>query len=197
VFVTFEGIDGSGKTTQAELLAESLRGEGRRVVATREPGGTELGEWIRELLLGGTPVSLWSEATLFAAARAQLVDEVIDPALRDGADVVCDRYIDSSLAYQGLARGLGIDRILELNLQATRGLLPDRTFLVLLDPVEAAERSGLPDRIEQEGLAFQQEVDRAYRALAELFPNRITTLDGLKSPRELAKEVRNQLRAVA
>jgi dTMP kinase len=197
VFVTFEGIDGSGKTTQAELLAESLRGEGRRVVATREPGGTELGERIRELLLGGTPVSLWSEATLFAAARAQLVDEVIDPALRDGADVVCDRYIDSSLAYQGLARGLGIDRILELNLQATRGLLPDRTFLVLLDPVEAAERSGLPDRIEQEGLAFQQEVDRAYRALAELFPNRITTLDGLKSPRELAKEVRNQLRAVA
>jgi dTMP kinase len=197
VFVTFEGIDGSGKSTQTELLAEALRGDGRRVVATREPGGTELGERIRELLLGGTQVSPWSEAALFSAARAQLVEEVVYPALRDGADVVCDRYIDSSLAYQGLARGLGVDRVLELNLQATRGLLPDRTFLVLLDPAQAVERAGQPDRIEREGLAFQEEVDRAYRELAELFPNRITTLDGTKTPSELAKEVRNQLRAFA
>jgi dTMP kinase len=197
VFVTFEGIDGSGKTTQVEALAEALRAEGRRVVPTREPGGTELGERIRELVLAGPNMSGWSEAALFAAARAQLVEEVIYPALRDGADVVCDRYIDSSLAYQGLARGLGVDRVLELNLQATRGLLPDRTFLVLLDPEEAARRTKRPDRIEQEGLAFQREVDRAYRELAELFPNRITALDGTLPASELAKEVRDELRAFA
>jgi dTMP kinase len=197
VFVTFEGIDGSGKTTQAEALVEALRGEGRSVVSTREPGGTELGERIRELVLDGPNVSGWSEAALFAAARAQLVEEVIYPALRDGADVVCDRYLDSSLAYQGLARGLGVDRVLELNLQATRGLLPDRTFLVVLDPEEAARRTRRPDRIEQEGLEFQREVDRAYRELAELFPNRITTLDGTRSASELAKEVRDELRAFA
>jgi dTMP kinase len=197
VFVTFEGIDGSGKTTQAEALVEALRGEGRSVVSTREPGGTELGERIRELVLDGPNVSGWSEAALFAAARAQLVEEVIYPALRDGGDVVCDRYLDSSLAYQGLARGLGVDRVLELNLQATRGLLPDRTFLVVLDPEEAARRTRRPDRIEQEGLEFQREVDRAYRELAELFPNRITTLDGTRSASELAKEVRDELRAFA
>jgi dTMP kinase len=197
VFVTFEGIDGSGKTTQAEALVEALRAEGRRVVSTREPGGTELGERIRELVLAGPNMSGWSEAALFAAARAQLVEEVVYPALRDGEDVVCDRYIDSSLAYQGLARGLGVDRVLELNLQATRGLLPDRTFLVLVDPEEAARRTKRPDRIEQEGLAFQREVDRAYRELAQLFPNRITALDGTLPASELAKEVRNELRAFA
>jgi dTMP kinase len=195
VFVTFEGIDGSGKTTQAELLAKVLRAEGRTVVATREPGGTELGERIRELVLNGPAVSLWSEAALFAAARAQLVEEVIYPALRDGADVICDRYIDSSLAYQGLARGLGVDRVLELNLQATRGLLPDRTFLVLVDPEIATARTRSPDRIEQEGLSFHREVDQAYRELAALFPNRITTLDGSRPAEEIAKEVRDELRA--
>src|SRR5919204_1327801 len=123
VFITFEGLDGSGKTTQAQLLGTMLESEGREVVVTREPGGTELGERIRELLLNGAEMSAWAEASLFAAARAELVERVIYPALERGADVVCDRYIDSSLAYQGIARGLGVDRVLELNLQATRGLL--------------------------------------------------------------------------
>ena len=198
MFVTFEGIDGSGKSTQADLLAEALRAEGRHVVATREPGGTELGERIRELLLGHeAEVSPWAETTLFAAARAQLVEDVIHPALRDGADVVCDRYLDSSLAYQGLARGLGVERVLELNLHATRGLLPDRTFLVVIDPEEALRRaSGDRDRIEGEGLDFQATVERAYEEIAAMFPNRITKLDGTRPAAGLARIVREALRAL-
>jgi len=113
MFITFEGLDGSGKSTQAELLAEALRGTGLDVVTTREPGGTPLGEHVRELLLSGDEISPWAEAALFTAARAELVDGVIAPALESGAVVICDRYLDSSLAYQGVARGLGVDRVLE------------------------------------------------------------------------------------
>ena len=196
MFVTFEGIDGSGKTTQAELLVEGLRAQGGEVVATREPGGTELGERVRALLLDTEgAVSAWAEALLFAAARAQLAEEVIAPALARGAYVVCDRYVDSSLAYQGLARGLGLERVLDLNLAATQSLMPDRTFLVLLDPAEALRRStGHPDRIESEGLAFQSAVDRAFREVAALFPDRIATLDGLQPAADLARIVRDDLR---
>jgi dTMP kinase len=197
VFLTFEGLDGSGKTTQAELLAEALRGDGRDVVLTREPGGTELGEQIRSLLLESNEVSPWAEAALFAAARAELVEEVIAPALQAGKDVVCDRYIDSSLAYQGMARDLGVDRILELNLEATRGLLPDRTFLVLVDP-EVARRRGSPtDRIEREGGDFVRAVDEAYRALAAMFPKRIITVDGSQPPRQLAEEIHGRVRELS
>ena len=195
MFITFEGVDGSGKTTQAALLAEALRAEGHDVVATREPGGTPLGERVRELLLAGQAITPWAETALFAAARAQLVDEVIRPALTRGADVVCDRYIDSSLAYQGLARGLGVERVLELNLLATRGLLPDRTFLLLLPLDQAAARQDEePDRIEREGAEFAAQVDRAYRELAEIFAQRIVAVDGTKEPDELAETIRGQLR---
>jgi dTMP kinase len=193
VFVTFEGLDGSGKSTQAELLRAHLEAEERDVVATREPGGTELGEKVRELLLGGTEISAWAEAALFAAARAELVAEVIQPALERGADVVCDRYLDSSLAYQGIARGLGVDRVLALNLDAIRGLLPDRTFLLLVDPDEAAKRGEASDRIEREGAGFLRAVDDAYRELGSIFAGRIVSLDGSKPPEEIAKEVREQL----
>jgi dTMP kinase len=194
VFVTFEGLDGSGKTTQAELLRAHLEETGRDVVGTREPGGTELGEKIRELILGETDVSPWAEAALFAAARAELVERVIKPALERGADVVCDRYLDSSLAYQGIARRLGVDRVLALNIDAIRGILPDVTFLLLVDPQEAARRSGsASDRIEREGAEFLSAVDKAYRELGSIFAARIVMLDGSRPSEEIAREVRDKL----
>lgn len=197
MFVTFEGLDGSGKTTQAELLANHLRESGREVVLTREPGGTDLGEQIRGLLLQGDELAPWTEAALFAAARAELVARVIRPAIDSGADVVCDRYLDSSLAYQGIARGLGIDRVLELNLPAIGGLLPDRTFLLLVEPEEAARRAkSNPDRLERAGDDFVARVDSAYRELAAAFPRRLIQVDGTRPPEEIATLIRGQLRAL-
>ena len=187
MFVTFEGLDGSGTTTQSELLRQYLEEAGRDVVLTREPGGTDLGERVRELLLDGPEISPWAEAALFAAARAELVAEVIRPALERG-------YLDSSLAYQGIARGLGVDRVLALNVNAIRGILPDVTFLLLVDPEEARRRSGPPgDRIEREGDVFLREVDQAYRELGSAFAGRIVTLDASGSVDEVAKEVRDRL----
>lgn len=198
MFITFEGLDGSGKSTQAELLAEHLRETGREVVLTREPGGTDVGERIRELVLLGDELSPWAEAALFAAARAELVARVIAPALERGADVVCDRYLDSSLAYQGLARGLGIDRVLELNLPAVGGLLPDRTFLLLVDLDELGRRApSAPDRIEREGSDFVARVDAAYRELAEVFPRRVIAVDGSRPADEIATTIRGRLPALA
>jgi dTMP kinase len=164
-------------------------------VLTREPGGTATGEQVREILLHGENLAPWAEAALFAAARAQLVDEVIRPALARGADVVCDRYLDSSLAYQGLARGLGIERVLELNLLATSGLLPDRTILILMPVGEAAARKGTePDRIESEGAAFADQVDRGYREIARVFAQRVVVVDGSLNREDIAQIVRGQLR---
>jgi dTMP kinase len=198
VFITFEGIDGSGKSTQVDLLRAALEAEGRSVVATREPGGTEFGEQVRELVLAGPEMTPWAEAALFAAARSELVTRVIQPALEAGSDVLCDRYLDSSLAYQGIARGLGVDRVLQLNLEATRGLLPDCTFLLTVDAAEAAARpTAKPDRIESTAGDFMARVDAAYRELASLFPRRIVSLDGTLTAAELAEMILGRLRAAA
>jgi dTMP kinase len=136
----------------------------------------------------------WAEAALFAASRAQHVDEVIRPALERGADVVCDRYVDSSLAYQGIARGLGLEEVLELNLRVTGGLLPDATVLLLVDPAAAAARAGEVDRLEREGEGLQERVDAAYRRLAGRFPERIVVVEGARPPEEVAREVYDRLR---
>ena len=194
MFVSIEGVDGSGKSTQARLLEQHLRGLGRDVLATREPGGTELGEAVRRLVLNGPEMTDWAEAALFAAARAEHAAEVIRPALERGADVVCDRFVDSSLAYQGLARGLGLEPVLELNLTVLEGLLPDRTFVLALDAGAAgARRRGDPDRIEREGDAFQARVGEAYQELARRFPERIELLDGSSPPEEIAAVVRERV----
>lgn len=194
MFVSIEGVDGSGKSTQAQLLEQHLRGLGRDVVATREPGGTELGEEVRRLVLNGPEMTDWAEAALFAASRAEHAAEVIRPALERGADVVCDRFVDSSLAYQGLARGLGLEPVLELNLTVLEGLLPDRTFVLALDAGAAgARRRGDPDRIEREGDAFQARVGEAYEELARRFPERIELLDGSRPAEKIAAVVRDRV----
>jgi dTMP kinase len=195
MFVTFEGLDGSGKSTQAELLRARLEGDGVDVVSTREPGGTELGEGVRELVLHGGHVGPWAEALLYVAARAQLVDEVIRPALERGATVICDRYVDSSIAYQGVGRELGLERVLDLNLAAVGGLLPARTFLLELDPSEVPSRIQRHyDRLEREGDDFRARAASGYRDLAERFPERIVVLDATRPPDELAEEVYGSLR---
>jgi dTMP kinase len=197
VFITFEGQDGSGKTTQANLLADWLRSEGREVVLTREPGGTPLGEAIRDVVLHGLDMTAWAEATLFASARAEHVSRVIGPALDGGAWVICDRYIDSSLAYQGIARGLGVENVLRLNLGVTGGLLPAKTFVLALDIESARRRQGeYLDRIEREDAGFRQVVADGYRELATLFPERVTVLDGSRPAQAIAEEVREHVRAL-
>lgn len=191
MFISLEGLDGSGKSTQLRLLCDALAAAGHEVVATREPGGTELGERLRALVLKGPEMTPWAEALLYAAARAELVAEVVRPALARGAVVVSDRYLDSSLAYQGIARGLGLERVLDLNLAVVGGLLPDRTFLLLVDAAAASVRqAGVErDRIEREAEEFHAAVDAAYRQLAARWPERIVALDGRRPAAELAAEI--------
>jgi dTMP kinase len=197
MFVTFEGIDWSGKSTQAKLLAAWLEEEGRVVLRTREPGGTPVGEAVRELVLHRDEMSPWAEAALYAAARAENVAAVIRPALARGEDVVCDRYLDSSVAYQGAGRGLGEERVRDLSLLVTGGLLPDRTVLVALDPGRASARAGKHyDRIERAGDDFMRVVDAAYRALAAAEPGRIVVVDGDRPQAEIAEEVRERVRSL-
>ena len=187
LFVTFEGIDRSGKTTQAGMLCEAL---GSAALGVREPGGTEAGERVRSLLKDpSVSLSPEAEALLFAAARSELVAEVILPALDDGKVVVSDRFLDSSLAYQGGARGLGIEDVERVNQFAVRGLKPDLTFLLDLSPEDAAARAGESDRFEDEGAGLQEAVGAAYERLVSADPDRWRRIDARRSPNEVHADV--------
>ena len=199
MFITFEGMDGAGKTTQIRLLQERLEKAGERVVVTREPGGNALAEKIRALLLDPeSEMDPLTEAYLYAAARAEHVRRVILPALQRGETVLCDRYLDSSLAYQGYGRGMDVDRLQQLNDFATDGLWPDLTLLLDL-PVEmgllrATRRnattglSRAEGRFEAETLAFHERIRQGFLARARCYPDRFRVLDATLPPPALAEQ---------
>ena len=188
LFVTLEGLDRAGKTTQARLLCEAL---GDRALAVREPGGTAVGERVRELLKDTSiAVGGRAEALLFAAARAELVSEVIKPALADGKVVVSDRFLDSSLAYQGAARGLGVEEVARVNEFATGGVRPDLTILLDLPLAAAAARAGVDlDRFEEEGAGLQERVRAAYEGLAAADPARWVRVAADREPDAVHQDV--------
>ncbi len=200
LFITIEGPEGAGKTTQARLLYERLR-PSYPIVHTREPGGTSIGERIRSLLLddGQGAMVPQTEMLLFAASRAQLVTEVVEPALREGRLVLSERYVDASLAYQGYARGLGIEVVRQVNTVATRGLLPDLTVLLDIDPAVGLARArhsaskegrrGRGDRMEQEDLAFYMRVREGFLLLAREEPNRMLVVDGDRNQDTVHEEI--------
>ena len=191
IFITLEGIEGSGKSTQAKLLADWLQKRGQDVILLREPGSTRIGEKIREVLLNKnfkemTPLT---ELFLFLASRAQLVDEKIRPALEKGVFVILDRYTDSTLVYQGFAHGLDITTIQQLNTIATGGLEPDITFLLDMDIHEGLNKSGFKDRIEEKGLDFHLRVREGYFKLAEQYPQRIFVVKVKPDPQDTHSEI--------
>lgn len=193
-FIAFEGGDGSGKTTQIKLLAEALTARGYRVVTTREPGGTEIGEKLRSLVLehGQGEVDPHTEALIFAASRAALAHQLIRPALAEGAIVLCDRYIDSSAAYQGAGRGLGIDNVVDLSRWATGNLLPDTTVLLDLTLEESRARTGArgaADRMESADDAFHATLHKTFRARAAAEPSRYSIINGARSIEEVHRDV--------
>lgn len=188
MFITLEGIDRSGKTTHAALLADRL---GPGALLLREPGGTEAGERIRGLLKDAQlPLGPRAELMLFGAARAELVAEVIEPALAEGRDVVCDRFVDSTVAYQGVARGLGVETVERLNQLVVGACVPDLTVLLRIDPERAAARHGRDDdRFESAGIELQRTVAGAYEELAARHPERIAVVDGDADVGAVAAEI--------
>jgi dTMP kinase len=196
--ITIEGIDGAGKTTLARALADAIGARGGAVELLREPGGVEASERIRELVKDpALEVSPRAEALLYAAARAQLVHERLLPLLDDGRLVLLDRYVDSSLAYQGVARGLGIEQIREINRFATDALEPDRTLLLRISPEAASARQAvrgeLPDRLEREQAGFFAAIARAYDELAAAEPERIRVLDAGATPARVLFDALEQI----
>ena len=187
MFISLEGVDGSGKSTQARLLVEAL---GAGTVAIREPGGTEAAERIRELLADpGVELEPLAELMLFLAARADLTERVIRPALEEGREVVADRFSDSSVAYQGAARGLGVGEVIGLCEIATDGLWPDLTLLLRIDPETGLGRAAGDDRFEQEGVALQREVAVAYEEIAQIASDRVVVVDATGTVEEVHARV--------
>lgn len=198
VFITFEGVDGAGKSTQCTLVCAALAQAGREVVRLREPGGTPIGEKIRTILLdtGSAGMSAVCELLLYEAARAQLIAQVIEPALAAGKVVVSDRFYDSTTAYQGVARDLGAACVQDANRLACGSVAPDRTVLLDLDPVGAFGRAlqrGEADRLELEGEAFQERVRAGFLAVAQADPDRVRTVDARGEVAEVYQRVREAL----
>jgi dTMP kinase len=190
LFVSFEGGDGSGKTTQLRLLAEWLADRGLPVVTTREPGGTPLGNQLRNVVMHGEHVSPRAEALLYAADRAHHVATVVRPALAGGAVVLTDRYLDSSVAYQGAGRALGTAEVERINLWATEGLLPDLTVLLDLDPAAGLARlTGVPDRLERAGQEFHTRTRQAFLERAAADPQRWLVVDGSEGVKQVSGQV--------
>ena len=200
IFITMEGPDGSGKTMQMNMLEQELRQRGLDVLRSREPGGTAISEKIRDMLLdpANTEMSDRTEALLYAASRAQHVEQVLKPALRQGKIVLCDRYVDSSLVYQGIGRGLGIPAIEEINAFATGGLQPDVTIVLQIDFEEGLRRKGIQngglDRMEAQKEDFLRRIHDGFTELKELYPERVFLIDGAKAPSEVFQKIQNVLK---
>ena len=196
IFITFEGGEGSGKTTIIKRLTEELTQKGYSVVCTREPGGSKIAEGIRNIILDkeNPEMDYMTEALLYAASRAQHLSEKVKPALKEGKVVLCDRYLDSSLAYQGYARGLGIDRVYDINLYATEGLLPNLTLFVDIAPSVGLDRIKQnhreEDRLDKEKIDFHERVHSGYLEVARRFPERIKVVDGEQSVEEVYADVK-------
>lgn len=198
-FITFEGPDGAGKTTVINEVVKAIQGQCKReILVTREPGGSKIAEKIRDIILdpANTEMNAKTEALLYAASRSQHVSEIINPALKRGDLVISDRFVDSSLAYQGQGRGLGIDEVVQINAFATGHLEPDLTIFLDLDPAQglariAKVRSGSEDRLEQEKLAFHEEVYRGYQKVNQAYPNRVKVVDASQDlPQVVAASVK-------
>ncbi len=199
LFITFEGLDGSGKTTQIELLKNYLKSKGFDVVTTIEPGGTEIGGKIRNILLdkGNLDMSHKAETFLFLASRAELVSKVIAPALREGKIVICDRFFDSTVVYQGIARGLEEKQILDMSLWATCKIVPDITFLLSVKVSRGKKRMDIAskkrDRIELEKDNFKKKIYKGYLEIARKNKDRIVVIDGEKNMESIFKEIKSKV----
>lgn len=201
LFITFEGLDGSGKTTQIKLLSGYLSGKGYDIISTIEPGGTRLGKKIRKILLNTKNLDMSSKAEtfLFLASRAELVLKIINPAIDEGKIVICDRFFDSTIVYQGIARGLGKDKILDMSLWATEGLVPDITFLLSIKPGSGERRKKImgldADRMEKEKDSFKRKVYEGYLDLAGDFPERFTVIDAEKDIGDIFNIIKEKVEA--
>jgi len=197
LFITFEGGEGSGKTTVIENLYKELNSNGYNIIKTREPGGSIISEQIRKVILDvdNTKMDYRTEALLYAASRRQHLSEIIIPALNKNIIVICDRYLDSSLAYQGYARGLGIKEVYKINQYATEGILPDITFYIDVDPQEGLKRikdsNRDVDRLDLENFDFHQLVRKGYLEVAAMFPERIKIINGHQTVNEISNQIKD------